>query len=82
MEQDLGDLFARDPVAESRADVRLELVRAVQTGGTVAPLGEQDSSALRALAASNALIRRETHSPPARKGDLVEAYLQGIGGKA
>ena len=61
---------------------RLELVRAIQAGGTVAPLCEQDSSALPALAASNALIRRETHSPPARKGDLVEAYLHGIGGKA
>lgn len=54
---------------------RLELVRAIQAGGTVDPVNEQDSSALRALAASNALIRREIGSPAAVRGDLVEVYL-------
>ena len=61
---------------------RLEFVRAVQVGGTVAPVNEQDSSALRALAASNALIRRGIGSPAARKGDTVEAYWLENGGIA
>jgi molybdopterin molybdotransferase len=66
----------------SPAGDRLELVRAVQRGGVVAPAGEQDSSALRALAASNALIRREIGSPAARKGELVDVYLLENGGIA
>jgi molybdopterin molybdotransferase len=61
---------------------RLEFLRARHSGATVAPMGEQDSSALRALAASNALIRREIGSPVARKGDLVQAYLLENGGIA
>ena len=61
---------------------RLDFVRAVQAGGSVVPVGEQDSSALCALAASNALIRREIGSPAARKGDLVEVYLLENGGVA
>ena len=54
---------------------RLEFVRARQTGGIVAPVSEQDSSALRSLAASNALIRREIGAPAARRGDKVDVYL-------
>src|SRR5690606_970301 len=61
---------------------RLELIRAIQAGGTVVPVSEQDSSAMRALAASNALIRRESHSPTARKGELVDIYLLGDRGNA
>jgi molybdopterin molybdotransferase len=61
---------------------RLEFVRARQSRGTVVAAREQDSSALRALAASNALIRREIGSPAARRGELVEAYLLENGGIA
>jgi len=61
---------------------RLELVRARLSGGTVVPVSEQDSSALRALAASDALIRREIGSPGARKGESVHAYLLENGGIA
>lgn len=61
---------------------RLELVRARLTGGTVAPAGNQDSSAQRALAASQALIRREIGAPAARKGEPVGVYLLENGGIA
>lgn len=58
---------------------RLELIRALHAGDTIAPVAEQDSSAMLALASSNALIRREIHSPAASAGDMVEAYLLGNG---
>lgn len=58
---------------------RLEFVRAVQTAGMVGPLAQQDSSGLRALAAANALIRREIRSPPTSEGEIVNAYLLGNG---
>jgi len=61
---------------------RLEFIRARQSHGTVVAAREQDSSALRALAASNALIRREIGSPAARLGELVDAYLLENGGIA
>jgi molybdopterin molybdotransferase len=61
---------------------RLEFVRARHSCGTVAPLREQDSSALRALAASNALIRREIGSPGTTSGQLVDCYLLENGGIA
>jgi molybdopterin molybdotransferase len=61
---------------------RLEFVRARQSGGAIAPVSEQDSSALLALAASNALIRREIGEPAARKGETVAAYLLENGGIA
>lgn len=54
---------------------RLELLRSARRGSLVVPVAEQDSSALRALAASNALIRREMHSPAAAAGERVDAYL-------
>lgn len=54
---------------------RLELIRARLSGGTVAPLGEQDSSALRALAAANALIERPIGAPAADDGDGVTVFL-------
>jgi molybdopterin molybdotransferase len=56
-------------------DSRLEFVRARQEGGTVTPLGNQDSSAMRTLAAANALIRREIHAPAGHPGELVEVHL-------
>ena len=61
---------------------RLEFIRAVRAGGMVSPVNEQDSSALRALAASNALIRRDIHSPAAMRGEMVNAYLLANGGIA
>jgi molybdopterin molybdotransferase len=61
---------------------RLELLRAHHAAGLVGPVGEQDSSALRALAVSNALIRREIDAPPAERGDLVATYLLDNGGTA
>ncbi len=54
---------------------RLEFVRARFEGNGVAPLTEQDSSALAALARADVLIRREIGAEPARDGDSVSAYL-------
>jgi molybdopterin molybdotransferase len=71
-------LAAPLPAGESR----LELVRARYDGRSVAPLAERDSSALRSLAAANALIRREIGAPPAVAGDTVTAYLLENGGIA
>jgi molybdopterin molybdotransferase len=61
---------------------RIEFVRACFVEGTVVPLSSQDSSALRALADSDALIRREIGAPPARHGELVRAYPLENGGTA
>jgi len=61
---------------------RLEFARAWLEGGTIRAIGEQDSSALAALASANALIRREIGSPPAAAGDIVPAYLLENGGIA
>jgi molybdopterin molybdotransferase len=61
---------------------RIEFLRARLVDGALVPLGSQDSSALAALAASDALIRREIDAPPARIGDPVAAYLLGTGGVA
>jgi molybdopterin molybdotransferase len=54
---------------------RLELVRARIAAGQVGPISEQDSSALRALAVSNAFIQREIDAPRAEIGELVSVYL-------
>lgn len=59
---------------------RMEFARAVQSGGQIAPVNEQDSSALAALAASNALIRRPIGAGPAVSGEVVDAYLLENGG--
>lgn len=61
---------------------RLELVRARLSHGVVRPLVERDSSALGALAASNALIRREIDAPALSAGGTVPAYLLENGGIA
>ncbi len=54
---------------------RLEFLRAICAEGTVTPIGEQDSSALRSLAAANALIERGPGAPALRKGAAVPTYL-------
>jgi molybdopterin molybdotransferase len=61
---------------------RLELVRARWVGDRVRGLGEQDSSALRSLAAAEVLIERAVDAPPAADGDVVQAYLLDNGGTA
>ncbi|MEO6387115.1 MAG: molybdopterin molybdotransferase MoeA [Croceibacterium sp.] len=61
---------------------RLEFVRAHQVGGKVTPTNERDSSALRALSASNGLIRLEIGAPVARRGDKVGVYWLENGGIA
>jgi molybdopterin molybdotransferase len=61
---------------------RLELVRARLAGGTVTPLEEQDSSALRALAAANALILRPIDAPQVPAGGEVTVLPLENGGTA
>lgn len=61
---------------------RQEFLRAYWDGRTVTPIAVQDSGALSALAASNALIVRPSGSPPAAAGDDVAIYLLGTGGMA
>jgi molybdopterin molybdotransferase len=51
---------------------RLEFVRARIDDGQAQALDQQDSSALRALAAANALIVRPIHAPPVATGGFVE----------
>lgn len=59
---------------------RAEFVRARMGDGGVALLGQQDSSALRALAASEALIARPAHAGETKAGDMVPVYLLSGGG--
>jgi len=59
---------------------RLEFIRAQLNGGCVVPIGEQDSSALRALAAANALIERPIEAPAAGAGSRVPVHWLGNGG--
>lgn len=59
---------------------RAEFLRARLAGQRVAALGEQDSSALRTLAAANALIARPSGAPPAAAGTLVPVYRLENGG--
>ncbi len=54
---------------------RTDHVRAVRNFGLVAPVGVNDSAALRALAKADTLIVRPAHSPPARSGDTIEIIL-------
>ena len=61
---------------------RLEFVRATLGAGSVRPANEQDSSALAALGASNALIRREIGAAPAAHDSMVEVYPLHNGGIA
>ena len=59
----------------SAAGARMEFLRARHGSDGVMPVNEQDSSALRSLAASNALIRRPARSPAAEIGAMVEVHL-------
>ena len=61
---------------------RLEFLRARVAAGAVTPLGEQDSSALRSLAAANALIERPANGAKIKAGTPVPAYLLENGGIA
>jgi molybdopterin molybdotransferase len=61
---------------------RREFLRARWDGSTVAPLAQQDSGALTAMAAANALIDRPAGAPGAEPGDMVNCYLLGCGGIA
>lgn len=54
---------------------RAEFPRAFFDGQKAVPLANQDSSALRMLAAANALIVREPHAPAVRKGEMVTIHL-------
>ena len=54
---------------------RREFQRAYWDGSNIAPLTVQDSGALAALAASNALIDRPANAVEAKPGDPVFAYL-------
>lgn len=61
---------------------RLEFLRARWHDGRLRPIGEQDSSALRALAAADALVERPIDAPEARDGEAIRAYLLDNGGIA
>lgn len=61
---------------------RREFIRAAWDGSTIVPHAIQDSGALAALAASNALIDRPIGSPAAAQGDEVWIYLLENGGIA
>lgn len=71
-------LTAPVPATEGRQ----EFLRAELAFDTVAPLGEQDSSALATLARANALIARPAHAPALAAGEVVPVYLLGNGGIA
>jgi molybdopterin molybdotransferase len=61
---------------------RTEFVRARLEGDSLAPVAEQDSSALAALARADALIERPALTPAAAVGDWVRAYWLENGGIA
>ncbi len=57
-------------------------MRARLEGAVVVPLGLQDSSALRGLAAANALIARPKDAPPVPEQGEVPVYCLDNGGAA
>lgn len=61
---------------------RLEFLRARMADGAVHAVQQQDSSALLALARSNALIERAAGAPAVKAGTPVPAYLLETGGIA
>ena len=61
---------------------RTEFVRGRMTASGIAPIDERDSSALRALAYADVLIRRNVDTPKAPAESLVTAYPLGNGGIA
>jgi molybdopterin molybdotransferase len=54
---------------------RIDHLRASLSGGTVSPVGTNDSAMLAALASANALIVRPPHSNAAQSGDIVQVIL-------
>ena len=76
------ELVARSDRALPAGGARLELVRAHLAAGTVTPLDQQDSSALRALAAANALIVRAIDAPSVDVGGEVTVVPLENGGIA
>ena len=74
------DPFARTQTLRTCVDLpavgpRREFLRAVETDGQVCLAGSQDSSALSALAAADALIDRPAHSTALPGGSPVRAFL-------
>lgn len=72
--------FPRRSISRAGADLpatgpRREFLRAVEDGYTITPVGQQDSSANRALAGANALIERPENSPEVKAGTDVPIYL-------
>lgn len=67
--------FARAGMDLPATGPRREFLRAVLDINTVNPVSEQDSSALRALAAANALIERPENSDEVKAGTDVPIYL-------
>ena len=61
---------------------RREFVRARLEKNGLVPVTTQDSGALAALAATDMLIERPEHAPPAQAGSMVDAYLLQGGGLA
>lgn len=61
---------------------REEFLRANLAGAYVSPRGNQDSSALGALARANALIDRPADAPAVRAGEKVPVYWLEYGGNA
>jgi molybdopterin molybdotransferase len=76
------ELVARSERALPAGGTRLELIRARLAGGVAAALDQQDSSALRALAAANALIVRPIGAPPVPPGGDVTVIPLENGGTA
>ncbi len=61
---------------------RTEFLRGRTVDGGVTLVDEQDSSALRALAAADVLIRRDIDAPATKPGDMVNCYRIQNGGIA
>ena len=61
---------------------RTEFLRGCTVDGGVALIDEQDSSALRALASADVLIRRDIDAPATEPGDMVNCYRIQNGGIA
>ena len=61
---------------------RQEFIRAHWDGRSVTARANQDSGALAAMAASNALIERAADAPALQAGTSVSIYLLGNGGIA
>lgn len=60
---------------DQREDYLRALLERDGHGWVVTPLPVQDSSMLRSLSRSGALVRRIPHAPAAEAGDLVEILL-------